>query len=468
MKLKYSILILVLVLITACDKEEWLDIKPKGQVIPTTVNDYRLLLDQVDGSGSGFPKISPGFGETYANTDFMSDDFAINDKTLNQFGAQTVRAYTWDNNLYLSNEEDGDWANLYGQIYPTNIIIEEIMSATNGSNQEKLQILAEAKVHRAFCYFALVNLYGLHYNSNAASNPGVPMRLDSNLEGADLSRKSVQEVYNLIVEDLESSISNLPDLPESNNHKHRPSKASAYAFLARVYLFMAEYDKALSAANSSYKIYNTINNYNNYDFYFDVLNLDKQQDDKQLLWTKISPSTYSLLIASDELYSMYTDDDLRKSMFSPISFLFGIPEDGYVLGTPFFTNYRGSGFTVPEVLLMRAECNARLNNLEQALADINLIRENRFVQGTYAPITSTDKDEVIKIVKEERRMELVGSGLRFFDLKRYNEFDNANITLTRELNGQTYTLQANGNNWAIPIAQKYIDATPEIGNNIRD
>lgn len=468
MKLKYSLLILVLVLITSCDKEEWLDIKPKGQVILTTAKDYRLLLDQVDRNGFGFPKISPGFASTYGNIDYMSDDFTITDKTSNQFDAQTIRAYTWDNNLYLANQEDSDWATLYGQIYATNIVIEEVMSATNGSEEEKLQLLAEAKIHRAFSYFALVNMFGLHYNSNAASNPGVPMRLDSNLEGADLSRKSVQEVYNLIVEDLESSISNLPDVPESNNHKHRPSKASAYAFLARVYLFMADYNKALEAANNSYAIYNTLNNYNNREFYFDVLLLDTQENEKQLLWRKVSPNTYSLLIASEELYSMYSDDDLRKTMFSPISFLFGIPEEGNALGTSFFTQYRSSGFTVPEVLLMRAECNARLNNLEQALADINLLRSNRLKTDAYTPLASSDKTEVLNIVKNERRMELVGNGLRFFDLKRYNEFDNANITLTKKLNGQNYTLKANGNNWAIPIAQKYINATPAIGNNIRD
>ena len=463
MKLKYSVLILVLVLISSCNKEEWLDIQPKGEVIPTTVKDYRLLLDQVYGIG-----ISPGFGDTYANTDYMSDDFTINDNTSNQFGAQVIRAYTWDNDLYLANEEDSDWATLYGQIYPANIIIEEIMSATNGSESEKLEILAEAKIQRAFSYFALVNMYGLHYNEDAASNPGVPMRLDSELSGADLSRKSVQEVYNLIIEDVESSIPNLPDVPETNNHKHRPSKVNAYAFLARIYLYMADYEKALDAANSSYAIYNTINNYNDYGFYFDVLYLDQPQNDKQLLWSKGSPNTYSLLVASDELFSMYTEDDLRKTMFSPISFLFGIQEEGNAFGSPFFTNYRGSGFTVPEVLLIRAECNARLNNLDLALADVNLIRENRFKTGTYTPLISTDKAEVLDIVKNERRMELVGSGLRFFDLKRYNEFDNANITLSRDLNGETYSLQANGKNWALPIAKKYINATPAIGDNIRD
>ena len=186
------------------------------------------------------------------------------------------------------------------------------------------------------------------------------------------------------------------------------------------------------------------------------------------MWAKKSPDTYSLLVASDELFSMYGDDDLRKKMFSPISFLFGIPHDGNALGYPYFNYARAAGFSVPEVLLTRAECNARLNNLDLALADVNLIRENRFKTGTYAPLVSTDKDEVLQIVKDERRIELPGNGLRFFDLKRYNEFDNANITLTRNLNGQTYSLQANGNNWALPIAQKYINGTPALGNNIRD
>ncbi|WP_111709584.1 RagB/SusD family nutrient uptake outer membrane protein [Lutibacter citreus] len=470
MKYIYNLILLgVLLVFSSCDKEEWLDIKPKGLIIPTNVQDYRLLLDQVNRNGNGFPKISPGFGECYANTDYMSDDFVIADNTLSSFNQTSINQFTWSNDVFQENEEDNDWAQLYGQIYAANIVIEEIMDAENGTNETKLQLLAEAKIQRAFSYFSLVNIYGLHYGpSSAATNLAVPLRLDSQIEGADLSRASVQEIYDLMLDDIGTSIENLPNKPESNDYKHRPTKASAYAFLARLNLYMGNYEDALEAASSSLSIHSAINNYNDYSFFYNVLYLDQPQDDAQVLWLKGSTGTYNLLIASDELYNLYEANDIRQTLYAPISFFFGIPEPGNCLGYSFFNNYRPVGFTVPEILLIRAECNARLNFVADAVNDLNTLRINRFKEGTYTPIISTDKTEVLNLVKKERRIELAGNGLRFFDLKRYNEFDNANISLTRNLKGQTYTLNAGSNNWAVPIAKKYIFASPDIGENIRD
>lgn len=475
MKKIYNLIFLtVLLLCSSCNREEWLDIKPKGLIIPTTVQDYRLILDQVDQNGEGWPKISPGFGEGYSNPEFMSDDVVISEETRDIFGQSTFKFYTWDDNAFQANEEDGDWANLYGQIYPANIIIEEIMDAEKGSTEEKSQLLAEAKLHRAFNYFALVNMYALHYNPNTAStNLAVPLRLDSKIEGADLSRVTVQRIYDLMLEDVTSSITNLPDVPESNTHKHRPSKVSAYAFLARLYLYMGQYNDALDAANESLKIYAVLNDFNNHSINpwgLNLIHLDEQDLDPQVLWTKGATSGYGGLTLSDELLNLYEANDLRQFLSAPIADLFGDATlTGYYTGFQWTTGgYKALGFTVPEVLLTRAECNVRLNNLSLAIEDLNTLRIKRFTTGTYTPLANTNQAEVLNLVKTERRIELFANGLRFFDLKRYNEFDNADISLTRNIDGKTYNLNAGSNNWALPIAKKYILASPEIGENVRD
>ena len=120
------------------------------------------------------------------------------------------------------------------------------------------------------------------------------------------------------------------------------------------------------------------------------------------------------------------------------------------------------------MLLNRAESNARLNLTSIALDDINKLRKNRIAPASYVALASTDKATVLKWVLAERRLEMAGQGVRFFDLKRFNAFDNANISLTHTADNETATLKAGGKNWALPIAAKYLLETPEIGNNQRD
>lgn len=49
-------------------------------------------------------------------------------------------------------------------------------------------------------------------------------------------------------------------------------------------------------------------------------------------------------------------------------------------------------------------------------------------------------------------------GLRWMDLKRLNK-DSANIILTRQVNGQTYTLQPNDLRYALPLPEDIIQIT---------
>ena len=93
-------------------------------------------------------------------------------------------------------------------------------------------------------------------------------------------------------------------------------------------------------------------------------------------------------------------------------------------------------FRYADVLLMRAEAYAQLGNTEQAIALVNQVRtraagstqmisnyQNAYgvkmycanYKGTYS------KDEAVKIVKMERRLELAMEAERFFDLVRWGD-----------------------------------------------
>ena len=467
---RFIYILICIAALSACNRDEFLDVTPKGLVIPQNVNDYRLLLDQIDQSGQGFPKISPGFGEGYSHTDLMSDDFAISDDVVSFYGETSFNMFTWADDIFEINQEDGNWQTLYGQIYVTNVVLEEIMDANNGTQEEKLEIQASAKMHRAFAYFCLVNMYGLHYNSStSATDLAVPLRLTSNLENVDLSRASVQEIYDFMLDEVNDAVDHLPDMPE---FVHRPSKMSAYAFLSKIHLFMGNFQASLDAANNSLALYSSLLDLNevpDVSWWPDpLIDYPDLEDNPEIMWHKESPNPFRTLILSDELRNLYQDGDQRIRGFSGLD-LFGRPDvEGTVLVRPVLAGYRMVGFTVPEMLLIRAECNARLNNASAAIDDLNTLRLHRFAADSFTPLDNTNPTEVLELVKTERRVELAGGGARFFDLKRYNVYDNANISITHTLEGQTFTLEAGSKNWAVPIASKYILETPEIGENVRD
>ncbi|AUP80681.1 RagB/SusD family nutrient uptake outer membrane protein [Flavivirga eckloniae] len=462
---KIVYIILSTIILCACDREEYLDIEPKGVVIPSKVIDYRLLLDQEE---SDFDAISPGFLRTYSNTNLMSDDATSVGVELNFDGGVSKNMFTFADNIYEETQEDPDWQATYGQIYACNIVLEGVLDATGGTEAEKRQLYAEALVHRAFAYFVLVNLYGVHYNpATASSDPGVPFRLDTELTDVQFPRQSIQAVYDLILSDLDSAINDLPDTPV---YSFRPSKAGVYAFLARIYLYMGRFDEAKTAADNSLALHNTILDYSAFpDIIFPgsgIVTLPSYLDDVQITWAKsgIQPATESFALSTD-LINLISFTDQRRRLLAPF-WLFGLSGAGSFYAAESFRIYRNVGFSVPEILLIRAECYAREGNAAMALADLNTLREARFT-GPYTPLASTDANEVLDWVKTERRVELMGNGMRYFDLKRYNVFDTP-TDLVHTLNGTTYTLPANSKNWALPIARRYILANPEIGENIRD
>ncbi|MCI9845771.1 RagB/SusD family nutrient uptake outer membrane protein [Flavobacterium pectinovorum] len=463
------IVLICLISLTACNREEWLDIKPKGIIIPQKVSDYRLLLDQ---STITATSKSPGFVVSPANTDLMADEYQYDNPNVSSLLSDSEEnMYLWNDNFFNPDQEDLDWQKLYGQIYVTNLVSEEIMNA-EGSTDDKLTLLAEAKIHNAYAYFSLVNLYATHYNPATASSVlAVPFRKTTDLEDVKLPRATVKEIYDHVIENITSSIQYLPDSQANTTLKHRPAKVTAYAFLARVYLYMGDYEMALKYADMTLVLNNKLLNYNtvsNNPSFSILINMPQPQNNPEVIWLKKSALPYRTLILTQELYNLYESKDQRKRQFGPLSSLFGIAGNDQVFATSYFTTFRFCGFSVPETLLVRAECNARLNHLDAALADINYLRQNRIPASDYVALTSTSQSEVINIVLKQRRLELVGQSLRFFDIKRINQFHNANINLTHKYNGQTAELKANSKNWAVPIATKYILANPEIGENDRE
>lgn len=454
----YAMAIAITVTVSSCS--DWLEIKPKGKIIPNTVADYQLLMDQATDRGS-----SDGWVMTYGNDLFITDDVYISDDNyLSKYGDATRNAYIWADHIYLEEQEDPDWNTMYNQIYVANTVISEVLSASGDENLKK-QLYAEARVQRAYSYWVLVNLYAKQYNeSTAASDLGVPLLTKPSLTGA-IPRASVKAVYDLILSDLKESVASLPDLTTKN---YRATNASAYALLSRVYLYMGNYSGASENAAKSLELYDFMYDYNTLpknSYYTTMLKFPENYLNKELLLNKEPNNSYSLIYPSEALTNSYdTDNDFRYAGMYYLEWFPPLTNKLYMIE---YTTGRVYGPSVSEMMLIQAECYARAGSVTEAVDKVNYIRKFRISKTAYAPVSATSKEEALELVKKERRIELAFKGLRWFDLKRYNAYDNANITLKRTISGKEYTLAPNSNRWVLPIARKYILKNPEIEQNPR-
>ncbi len=155
---------------------------------------------------------------------------------------------------------------------------------------------------------------------------------------------------------------------------------------------------------------------------------------------------------NDEITNSYSANDLRKSAFI------------YDRGSGIYT-FKGkySSSTVPftglaldEVVLTRAECYARLDKPNEALADLNMLLLKRYKTGTYIPYTVNNTVNVMKLILAERRKELLFRGSRWMDLKRLNLEPAYATTITRTVNGKVYTLLPNSKRYVLPIPDEEI------------
>ena len=127
------------------------------------------------------------------------------------------------------------WREAYKYISHANSILEGIASSNSLSHEVKTQLQGEALFVRAFCHFYLVNLFG-----------EIPYVVTTDYRvNSIISRMPEPVVYQKIIEDLNSASDKLSgDFIFSGGKRTYPSKWAAKAMLARVYLYLGDWNKA--------------------------------------------------------------------------------------------------------------------------------------------------------------------------------------------------------------------------------
>ena len=142
------------------------------------------------------------------------------------------------------------WELGYRTICNCNKVIE--MGAELGANitDEEKVIVGENYYLRALSYFLLVNEFAQPYSNNPTQNPGLPLKLTSDPNDLPQSRSTVAKIYDQVVKDLQDAITYMT-LPTGMSPKNScyATKEAAQALLARVYLYMENWDGAWTMAN---------------------------------------------------------------------------------------------------------------------------------------------------------------------------------------------------------------------------
>lgn len=439
--MKKIIYLFIIVLFASCS-DDFVDILPKGKTIPENTDDLAQLLNfTIDINNGGI------------NFSDMADDIMIPDNKISSTSESSLKAYTWQDYMYTDIEPDADWLAYYRIISRANFVLQNIDTYTPGQEFDINYTKGRALFIRANAYFYLVNAYGKHYNVNTASSDlAIPLLLEMDINASE-PRSTVQQVYDQIIEDLETA---LPLLTVTSTHKTWSNKTSAYSLLGRVYLYQQKYQLSQEYSRKALDLYKVLTDYNTFSFLMGNnsasgiagYDFNKFSNEENIYVQEPGIYRSEMFLSAGLINSYDKTNDLRFRYFISDYSVSGEYLDGLYMGTnsgqvPF------SGIRVPEVVLNYCEALMKQSSSDKivALEYLNMLRQKRFDTSTYSDFVSNDNDAILAEIMLERRRELRLTAFRWFDMKRLG------LTASRTVNGKTYTLTGSSNNyvWAIPL-----------------
>ena len=364
-----------------------------------------------------------GFGYTDGRltylTAFSADELSgslVNDNQ--QFYSYTLTP--------LNESANSLWSSAYRGIYQINALLAKVDGNENLSNSFQQQVIGEMKVMRALYYFNLVNLFG-----------EVPLILGTDYNKNNRkARNTVAEVYQQLDQDLQDAISKLQASYPSAG-RARPNLYTAQALMAKVQLYQENWQAAYDHADAviASGIYSLVS---------DDVNGVFLSGSSEAIWQIPGAQAFSSGVADAKNFVPYSPTMIPSYLLTPNllnAFEAGDQRLNKWVGRQVLSNDTGEqtyyyplkyknpiASTTPtedqmilrlaEVYLIRAEAAAHLNKLDEALADVDLLRQRAGI-NTPNPADPSAQEAVLAAIAHERQVELFCEwGNRWYDLKR--------------------------------------------------
>lgn len=486
-KITYIFNLILLLFLTGCD-DDFLDRQPLDTIntenFPKTEQE---LVTVVNGAYQPlqWPKL-------YNLRMWTSDIMAGN--SIVGAGGGTDGIETQDMANFITQPDNAGVLDLWRGPWPGILMCNIVIQAAPDLDIDqsvKDRSLGEAYFLRAHYYFILTQYFG------DVPLVTVPLGSEDDLLPA---RAPKEQVYDLIISDLNSAIELLPSRESYGEaDKGRASKGAAYGMLAKVQLTLGNYSEVVNltsqveslgySLNQNYADNFNINNENSIESLFEVQyasdgGYDFWSNENQSSWTSpfMGPRGSNFVAGgygwnqpTQEFMDQYEEGDLRKD----VTVLYeGCPAfDGNSYDAAYsYTGYNVRKFLVPlsvipsydnspmnfpvlrysDILLMRAEALNELGQTSSAEAYLNMVRSRAGLPAVTGLSQSGFREAVLK----ERRMELAFEGQRWFDLIR---IDNGQY-------GLNFLHSIGKNNAAqkhllFPVPQIELDRNPNLTQN---
>lgn len=462
----YIVVVSILVLIGAYScSSDFLEIRPEQNVATeNAVTDLNTLRTSLNGVYSRLQYYGYYGRNVFVIPELMADNMRLSIRNTGRyleydgFGVnnQDVRA------MELWNTGYEVIINASRALQGGEKLLEEFPDQAADINQ----LVGEAYALRALAHFDLVRFFAQPYNfSGEGSHPGIPIVSEVGEDQISPARNTVKEVYDQINADLATAISKMKDAKGQGTFSINAAKALA----ARAALYQGDYDEAVSLSSEVIGSgdHSLINheNYNdiwavdfNDECIFEIVNTVSDNAGTNSLGHFFDPTGYADAMATDELYDLYDEDDVRRTAIV-VGSKQGAEEVALFIGKfPKGTGHDDNirVLRLAEQYLIRAEAYAQTGQEEKAREDLETIARRGNPQAE--SITETGAALMDRVLLE-RRKELAFEGHRLFDLTR-NKRD-VRIVQTENVTEVSYPNEK----LILPVPVDEVNANPNMDQN---
>jgi len=442
--------------------------------------------------------IKSGLSGVYANygPDFGGNDAGVDAIYFNEIFTDNVKAGI-DNNgqgdlTYAFQLQPGSdtpltiWSNRYATINAANRILRAIDNI-NFSNSELVEvdhIKGQLLAIRALAHLDLFQYYTVDYQ---AGNDLSIINMDfvPSIED-EFERNTVSQTITFINNDLDNADLLIDDALATSSGVFFVSRDFVKAVRARLALCTGNYTLANSMATQLVNDYPLANPGQYISMFADgddtevIFELSRVADDSQVggLWyfNNVAVDGGAYIEMSNELFNLFDPMDIRSSVnVNPASVFNGVDDPSNIL---LINKYPSSAdgpltndikvFRSSEMLLIRAETEARNNQLVDAANSILELRTARYFAPP-APLAFSSVNEALTEILKERRLELCFEGHRYLDLKRLGgELGigvDRNAVDCASFSSPTCNLSANDYRFTLPIPTSEIEGNSLISQN---
>jgi tetratricopeptide (TPR) repeat protein len=355
----------------------------------------------------------------------------------------------------------GIWGAAYEGINRANNVVASLPLLEDQFDADEYAALeGEARFVRALNYFTLVKFFG-----------GVPLITEPRWvvdQESNVPRATAGQIWQQVEADLSAAVGLLPSGPGARGDG-RANMEAAQALLARAHLYQGKWQQAYDLADAVIEgaEFSLVDSYagafENEQTSEAIFEIPFTVTDAGSIAFWMAPTAlggrWGFGPNADFVDTFEEDDERLQIAYQPD------PDDeGEDYGAK-YTDVATTADDVPvirlaEVYLIRAEAAARLGSVEQALADVDVIRGRAGLDPVQADADANGTvsvNEALEAVLMERRHELFYEGHWFFDLKRFADVPSAGATLAE--------LGLTGFRLLFPVPQQEIEANTELEQN---